>query len=86
MPTLGKPATCFECNFNIENVEAFIVLTDWIETESGLNFGQVSALTATLVSMYVYTDHSATAAQFHTHTHTHTHQALCDAMTQTVWV
>jgi hypothetical protein len=48
MPTLGKPATSFECNFNTENVEAFIVLTDWIQTQSILNFGQVSALTATL--------------------------------------
>jgi len=76
----GKPATSFECNFNTENVEAFIVLTDWIQTQSSLNFGQVSALTATLVSKYQYTDHSATAA------HIHTHQAIYDAITQTVWV
>jgi hypothetical protein len=49
VPTLGKLATSFECNFNIENVETFIVLTHWIQTQSSLNFGQISALTATLV-------------------------------------
>jgi hypothetical protein len=47
MPTVGKAATSFECNFNTQNVEEFIVLLHWIQTQSNLSFGQISALTAT---------------------------------------
>jgi len=35
----GDIATFFECNFNTENVETFIVLAHLLPTHSSLNFG-----------------------------------------------